>query len=337
MDENKMTDVMDENMISEETGALSAVDKQQIRKRTGHVFKWLLLYNMLIMIFAGVLTALKVPLGVESIGGTLLGVGALFLITRRKYPVKVFEKSEKKMTGKDFLLFFSLMALLQVITFATMELLDALGVQGTSLDVEMDTLFFFIYVSFTGPFCEEMVYRGFSCGKLKAIGKIPAIVFSALAFGLMHANANQFVVGALTGMLFGFIFVEYSIWWPLLLHVINNCVLSALPEVLFADVLSVRTLNAITYSVLGVFALYGIITLIRRRGEAAAWLKDPANRAPKGAVGAALKSFWFWLFVIAYVAFIALMMIFPQYFAAFSGASMSEPLGEAAVKLLPLA
>ena len=318
----------------EENQELQILDKKKITKRVSHVFKWMLLYNILLMVLAGILTSLGVADGLESLAATLIGVMLMYVCTRKKWPVQPFRKGERKMTGKDFFLLFCLLMIVQLLTTGIIGLLDASGVQGTAIDISYSSVVFFLYVAFTGPLCEELVYRGFACGKLREIGKIPAIVLSALAFGLMHANAAQFIVGTLSGLLFGFIFIEYSLWWTILLHVINNFLISALPTVLFEGRVEDATFNIIYYSIIGVFAVIGIVMLIKRRGEAAAYLKDPANHAAKGTWGAALKSGWFWIFVLLYLALIVLMMAFPEQFSSMAASAVNQTAPEAAAWLL---
>ena len=170
-------------------------------------------------------------------------------------------------------------------------------------------------------------------GKLRKNGKMLAVTLSALAFGLMHFNVCQFIVGTLTGLVFGYIFIEYSIWWTILFHVINNFVLSVLPSTIFQNV-PMETIDTVEYGIMGVFAVIGIVLLIKRKDEIKAWFKDPANRSEKGTVREALKSFWFWVFVIIYVGIMVLLVLFPDVANLASGAD--GQFAEAAVKALPL-
>lgn len=317
----------------DETRVITEAPKEKVRKRVDHVFKWLLFYNLFILILSGILAVFKLESGAESIIATLCGVAFIYLLTRRKWPVNPFEKGEKKMTGKDFLLFFCLIALNQLIVFGILLILDAIGLRGTSIDIDTNTVSMFIYASFTGPFCEEMVYRGFACGKLRKNGKMLAVTLSALAFGLMHFNVCQFVVGTLTGLVFGYIFIEYSIWWTILFHVINNFVLSVLPSAIFKNV-PMETIDTVEYGIMGVFAVIGIVLLIKRKDEIKAWFKDPANRSEKGTVREALKSFWFWVFVVIYAGIMVLLVLYPDAMNLAAGAN--SPMAEAAIKALPL-
>ncbi|GGE06364.1 hypothetical protein GCM10011571_04380 [Marinithermofilum abyssi] len=77
-----------------------------------------------------------------------------------------------------------------------------------------------------GPVAEELVFRGVLFSLLsRRLGKIAAVIITALLFALFHVDvaflASLFVLGLLLGGLraaFG------SIWIPILFHVVNNTV-----------------------------------------------------------------------------------------------------------------
>ena len=41
-------------------------------------------------------------------------------------------------------------------------------------------------------------------------------------FGLMHENIPQSVFAFMVGIILGYVAIEYSIWWAIILHIINN-------------------------------------------------------------------------------------------------------------------
>lgn len=58
-----------------------------------------------------------------------------------------------------------------------------------------------LLIGVVGPFCEEIIFRGFFFQNLKkGNGVIGAAVFSGILFGLFHMNFNQFVYAAAMGI-----------------------------------------------------------------------------------------------------------------------------------------
>ncbi|RKM58424.1 CPBP family intramembrane metalloprotease [Butyrivibrio sp. X503] len=85
-------------------------------------------------------------------------------------------------------------------------------------------------IGIVGPFIEEVVFRGFFFHSYKKSGRILAsIILSAVLFGLMHLNFNQFTYAAVMGVMFCLL-VEAtgSVWSSFLAHGLFNTL-----EVLF--------------------------------------------------------------------------------------------------------
>lgn len=80
-----------------------------------------------------------------------------------------------------------------------------------------------IFTAFVAPIFEEMIYRHLLLRSLKPIGDTPAIIISALVFGLVHGNFDQFAYAFLSGIIFGLMAVRYDTIIPgMVLHLINN-------------------------------------------------------------------------------------------------------------------
>ncbi len=72
-------------------------------------------------------------------------------------------------------------------------------------------------------FCEEFLFRGAVLGTLLPYGKTTAVLGSALLFGLMHQNAEQFLYTSVAGVVLAWLVLESgSIWSSVLLHLFNN-------------------------------------------------------------------------------------------------------------------
>lgn len=84
-------------------------------------------------------------------------------------------------------------------------------------------------------FVEELLFRGVILTNLLPYGRTNAVVASALLFGLMHQNAEQFFFATVAGLVFGFLYLKLrTVWAPVLLHFINNF------YAIFAQVLAER-------------------------------------------------------------------------------------------------
>ncbi|BDR54146.1 hypothetical protein KIMH_02570 [Bombiscardovia apis] len=89
-----------------------------------------------------------------------------------------------------------------------------------------------IYSCLWGPIVEEVVFRGAILQGLKRYGKVFAIVTSSLFFALLHGNISQSFFAFILGIVLGFIGCEYSLVWPIALHIVSNIAATYLPNLL---------------------------------------------------------------------------------------------------------
>lgn len=81
----------------------------------------------------------------------------------------------------------------------------------------------FITTAMVPAFCEEFLFRGAILSSLKPFGKAPAIIISAVLFGLMHQNAEQLLYATAAGLVLGYVVYETgSMWCAILIHFVNN-------------------------------------------------------------------------------------------------------------------
>ncbi len=87
---------------------------------------------------------------------------------------------------------------------------------------------------FVAPFCEETFFRGFVfMGFLRAMPLVWAIIFSALIFGVAHADPGSFAVLVIIGLALAFLrWRTHSIWPGMILHALNNAI-AALAVILY--------------------------------------------------------------------------------------------------------
>ena len=90
----------------------------------------------------------------------------------------------------------------------------------------------FILVVIIAPIVEEIISRKLIIDRLSIYGDHVAIIFSAVAFGLLHANLYQFFYAALLGILLGYVYtktrdVKYTIYMHMIINLMGSIV--ALP------------------------------------------------------------------------------------------------------------
>jgi len=187
---------------------------------------------------------------------------------------QALRKREKSMKGKTFLCILVLCMGAQMANSLWISLLELLlmpfgksvmpileSVAGSS-----DTFSMFLYASILAPVWEELLFRGYVLGTLRPFGKRFSIWGSALLFGLFHGNLLQAPYAVLVGLLLGYITVEYSLIWSILLHMFNNLVLADLLSRITASwpETAYGILNLILF---GGSALFSVMLLLRKRLE----------------------------------------------------------------------
>lgn len=130
------------------------------------------------------------------------------------------------------------------------QLYEALG---------MNMLPFYIYTIVGAPILEELSFRKVLCGGLSKFGKAPAVIVSALLFGLMHRNSGQFFLAFFVGLVFGCVYL-YSgkIIYSIILHGIINLIAS-LPQLFALGNVDITMGWEIAIGVLGLIGLVFII------------------------------------------------------------------------------
>lgn len=127
-----------------------------------------------------------------------------------------------------------------------------------------DTFSMFLYACVFAPVWEEVLFRGCVLRALRPYGKRFSILGSAVLFGLFHGNLLQTPYALLMGLLLGYLTVEYSIVWAVLLHVFNNLVLADLLTRLTAtwSEMAYGMLNLILF---GSGAVLSLVILVKNR------------------------------------------------------------------------
>ena len=80
-----------------------------------------------------------------------------------------------------------------------------------------------LFLVILAPIFEEIFFRRVVIDRLRRYGDVPAIIFSGIAFGLIHGNFSQFFYATFLGMLFGAIYIHTGkLRHTIFLHMVVN-------------------------------------------------------------------------------------------------------------------
>jgi membrane protease YdiL (CAAX protease family) len=220
----------------------------------------------------------------------MIGAVALLLWKRKTFCFDVIYQVQKPMRFGTFLallaIFISGQALFQLLTPLMEWLFKQMGVSLedsiTSASGDSDVLSMFLYVTLLAPIWEEVLFRGYVMRTLEPYGKKFAIFASAFLFGIFHGNVVQSPYAFAVGLVLGYVAMEYSVIWAMVLHMINNLVLGDLLYRLLAG-LPQDTVDMIAWGIICAFSVAAVILMVVRRKEIAAWLRrEPIDRVYAG-------------------------------------------------------
>lgn len=198
-------------------------------------------------------------------------------------------RRDKTMTVGSFFqilfVFFSAQFLSQLFALGLEWLLNRMGFSAmAAMEMASTTggsFSMFLYACFLGPIAEELLFRGLILRLTRSWGKQTAILVSALAFGLFHGNIIQIPFAFSVGLVLGFVTVEYSIVWAIVLHVINNLILADLLGRV-VELLPETAGLILSDGIVVVSAVVAVVVLIIRRREVAAYFRE--NKADRTAI-----------------------------------------------------
>lgn len=242
--------------------------------------------------------------GVEYLLFSLLGLLAVWLFMRKKASLaQIFEKHQSMNLHSFFRCVIIFMGIQLPTVLLDMAVEFGFNQFGYTTAGEMEiassaslTATMFLYGSLIGPIVEELIYRGFVMRSLEKYGKSFAIVVSSVFFGIMHQNLIQSIFGIIAGLVLGYVAMNYSISWSIILHIINNC--------LFGDVLTQAikgfrepVQDCILWGIVLVYFMLAIFVLIEKRDR----MKEEVRLCldNKQNYKYAFTSVWFRLFLVA--------------------------------------
>lgn len=235
-----------------------------------------------------------------------VGIGFLFFYFRKRIDKKQMFASYKKMGLKDFLSILCILMGVQLLSdpiFIGMEwLFNLFGYTMESSLISAsagsETVIMVLFAVIGAPVYEELIYRGFAMSVGKKYGKVFAIVISAVLFGVMHMNVPQAVFAFMMGILLGYVAMEYSVGWAIGFHLINNGFGEGF--VFLTKNLSENIQTILYYSIVGIFALGGVICLLKNRKAIAEYIAQ--NKPEKKSYLYAFTTVGMIIFIVGCIA-----------------------------------
>lgn len=239
-----------------------------------------------------------------------IGLLILLLWKKPRYFREVIWAEEKPMQFGTFLgitcVFLGGQLISQICFVATELVLNGFGytiAEGVeALSVDTDNISMFLYAALLAPISEEILFRGLILKRLMPYGKRFAIFCTAIAFGLLHSNPIQTPFAFAVSLVLGYVAAEYSVGWAIMLHVINNLVLSDVINVLTAG-LPEQIAGILVWIILVGFAVTALIILIRKREKIREWMQQEQMN------GTCLRCFFSSGGMIVFMAVMAVMMV----------------------------
>lgn len=133
-----------------------------------------------------------------------------------------------------------------------------------------------IYICLLGPVLEELIYRGVLLSRLRPYGALFALILSSLCFGLMHHDLYQGLSACLSGLIYGYAALRYSLPTAICLHIAGNTVSTALPLLKEAGTAGSLALLCLVFGSFLV-ALLGTLLLVFRKKKRSQWLSAQAS------------------------------------------------------------
>ncbi len=217
--------------------------------------------------------------GCGYVAATVIGAVLLYLWKKREFCFKTIWKKEKSITVGAFFsiaaIFFGVQAVAQIMVLVMewffglfgLSVMESLEAAST---VE-DTVSMFLYAAILAPVGEEILFRGLLLRILEPYGKKFSVLASAFLFGMFHGNIVQTPYAFLVGLVLGYVAIEYSVVWAIVLHMLNNMVLADFMTRL-ARILPPGVGDLISGFFIWGCAIAGAIILIVKRREIAEYV-----------------------------------------------------------------
>jgi hypothetical protein len=217
--------------------------------------------------------------------------GLIFILALDRCRLRTYFESGRKMTAnafiRCFLLILTLQGVFKLLFFGLEVMANRLGYSLVTKGLEVlsdGSPIMSMYAVLIGPVSEELVFRRYVILSAKKYGTTFAIVISSLLFALFHGNLEQGLNTFMLGLVLGYIAVEYSVGWAILMHIVNNSL--AMIELAVGEG-AVAVLQPVCYCIATVVTVWYAVSRFKRiKGKIA------AGRTRKGVYRAYLSSFF---------------------------------------------
>lgn len=161
----------------------------------------------------------------------VFGVAAWLVAVSGNVDIVKATGMNKKITGKmvlyGFLISFASLCFFAMLTLTYSDLLYILGYRNEYNVPAIDTFWKYILVVITScaapAFFEDLLFRGVMVSGMNKLKDTTILVFSALIFMLMHANADQTIHQFVMGIVLGLLFLKTkNLWLGVIVHFFNN-------------------------------------------------------------------------------------------------------------------
>lgn len=106
----------------------------------------------------------------------------------------------------------------------------------------------YIVAIIIAPVFEELLFRKFLIDRTVKYGEKTAILFSALSFGLFHANLSQIFFAAAAGLVFAYVYVRTGkIRYTIFMHMIINAI-SSVTTAIISNTVDIKALMSSLWS-----------------------------------------------------------------------------------------
>lgn len=152
------------------------------------------------------------------------------------------------------------------------QLLEGAGLNGDANTADLlaltpvQALTMFVSVVLIAPVTEEFAFRSVTTAVMRRWGDWPAVIFSALIFGMAHYSIQSLPVVLMAGFVMALLYVRTrNIWVNIFVHMLNNLLATlpiALEGLVGADTANIAS-NLLTYIVYGLGLIALVVLLIR--------------------------------------------------------------------------
>ncbi len=199
------------------------------------------------------------------------------------------------------------------------QLLEGAGLNGDANTADLlaltpvQALTMFVSVVLVAPVTEEFAFRSVTTAVMRRWGDWPAVIFSALIFGMAHYSIQSLPVVLTAGFVMALLYVRTrNIWVNIFVHMLNNLLATlpiALEGLVGADAANI-TSNLLTYIVYGL-GLIALVVLLIRNFTGHKVFRTPMQR------GVPVRGKALWMFVnpgfICYFVLFVVMCIVTLY------------------------